>query len=57
MHGYEQEHDYESQLTELATIFAAAILRLRRRVALNPPDSSAERLDVPPEIRLTVHNG
>ena len=45
------------QLTELATIFAAAILRLRQQEALNPPGSPAERLDVPPEIRLCVTHG
>ena len=58
MRGYEQEQNCESQLTELATIFATAILRLHHRSALEiSPDSSAEPLDVPPDIRLTVTHG
>lgn len=47
------------QLTELATIFATALLRLHRRAALSEmsPDSRAEPLDVPPDIGLTVTHG
>ena len=47
------------QLTELATIFATALLRLHRRSALSEisPDSSDQPLDVLPDIRLTVTHG
>jgi hypothetical protein len=44
----------DDPLTELATIFAAAILRLQRREAL---DSSAEALEVSPETVLSVTHG
>lgn len=49
----------DDRLTQLATIFAAAILRLHHRAALeNSPDSDADSLEIPPEIRLSVsHNG
>ena len=59
MHGYETEQTCESQLTELATIFATALLRLQRRAALLEisPDTPAEPLDVPPHIPVTVTHG
>ena len=58
MRGYELEQSAESQLTELAEIFAAAILRLRQRSALEiSADSRDECLDVSPEIRLSVTHG
>ena len=59
MRRCEQEQSCESQLTELATIFATALLRLHRRAALLEisADSSAEPLDVLPDIRLTVTHG
>ena len=48
------------RLTELASIFAAAILRLRLRAALvsEPgPDVGSTCLEVPPETVLSGHHG
>lgn len=46
--------------TELASIFAAAILRLRRRVVFagQPPQNAVETcLEVPSETVLSGHHG
>ena len=46
--------------TELASIFATAILRLRRRIALAGSDVSGESetcLEVPAETVLSGHHG
>ena len=46
--------------TELASIFAAAILRLRRRIALagsEVPDEAETCLEVPSETVLSGHHG
>jgi hypothetical protein len=52
----QEERNPEDQLTELAHIFAQAILRLHRRAALceTSPESAAEPLDVLSCIGLTV---
>jgi hypothetical protein len=48
----------EDPLAELARLFAAAILRLRARHALeNSPESLAASLELSPETPLTVHAG
>ena len=45
----------DEQLTELARIFAAAILRLSARTALeNSPESLAAPLELSPHTALTV---
>ena len=46
--------------TEIASIFAAAILRLRRRIALagsDVPDEAETCLEVPWETVLSGHHG
>lgn len=48
------------RLAELASIFAAAILRLRARAALisEPgPDAGSTCLEVPPKTVLSDHHG
>lgn len=45
----------DDRLTQLAAIFAAAILRLHQRSAL--PDSAPQRLEVSPETVLSVVHG
>lgn len=50
----------DQRRTELASIFAASILRLRRRIALAGPDVSDEQetcLEVPAETVLSGHHG
>lgn len=50
----------DMRLTELATIFAAAILRLRRRIvwsAEESADGTKTCLEVPPETVLSGHHG
>jgi len=50
----------DQRRTELAAIFAAAILRLRRRIALagsEVPDEAATCLEVPAETVLSGHHG
>lgn len=48
----------DEPLAELARIFAAAILRLRARHALeNSPESFAAPLELSPETPLSVHTG
>lgn len=50
----------DMRLTELASIFAAAILRLRRRIVWNDEESADEtktRLEVPRETVLSGHHG
>lgn len=50
----------DQRRTELASIFAAAILRLRRRVALagpDVPDKAETCLEVPAETVLSGHHG
>ena len=50
----------DHRLTELATIFAAAILRLRARAALvaePESDSASTCLEVPAETVLSGHHG
>jgi len=49
-----------TRLTELASIFAAAILRLRRRIVWNDEESANGTktcLEVPPETVLSGHHG
>jgi hypothetical protein len=59
MEGFEAPASpYPEPLAELARIFAAAILRLRARHALeNSPESAAVSLELSPETPLTVHAG
>lgn len=50
----------DQRRTELASIFAAAILRLRRRIALagsDVPDEAETCLEVPSETVLSGHHG
>jgi hypothetical protein len=55
----------EQRLAELASIFAAGILRLRTRGAVpasdpapeNPPESRPGRLELPAKTVLSVHGG
>ena len=50
----------DQRRTELASIFAAAILRLRRRVALagsDVPDKAETCLEAPAETVLSGHHG
>lgn len=55
----------DQRRSEVASILAAGVLRLRARAALagddpgpeNPPDSGLTCLEVPDETVLSVHNG
>jgi len=58
----------EERLREIAVVFAAALRRLRDRIALpdqaethpgpkNLPITSPEGLELPPETSVTVHGG
>lgn len=50
----------DARLTELASIFAAAILRLRARTALateSEPNAGSACLEVPSETVLSDHDG
>jgi hypothetical protein len=55
----------EERLSQIASILATAVLRLRSRAALmadsgqseNPRDSTQDCLDVPEETVLSVHRG
>lgn len=50
----------DMRLTELASIFAAAILRLRRRIVWSneeSADGTKTCLEVPPETVLSGHHG
>jgi hypothetical protein len=52
--------DEDPRRTELASIFAAAILRLRRRVVFDeqpPRNAVATCLEVPTETVLSGHHG
>lgn len=50
----------DTRLTELANIFAAAILRLRHRIVWSdekPAEVTNTGLEVPPETVLSGHHG
>ena len=50
----------DQRRTELAAIFAAAILRLRQRIALSGsdvPDEAETCLEIPSETVLSGHHG
>ncbi len=54
----------DQRLSEVATILATGILRLQSRAALpashaqkNLPESPSQRLELPDETVLSVHNG
>ena len=51
----------EGRLSELSRIFAAGILRLRSRAipldSTKTQNSAHPRLELPPEIVLSVHSG
>ena len=50
----------DTRLTELASIFAAAILRLRHRIVWSDEESADGTktcLEVPPETVLSGHHG